>query len=64
MIGILAAIGLLIGVRKSGRDAERLKNLEEGLEQVERRDDVEDKVKSLSDDDVDRILRDNDWFRK
>lgn len=64
VLGIVMLIVGIFAAKSAGKREERLDNLNSTLKRVKEKQDVEDRVDSLSDDDVDRILRDNDWFRK
>lgn len=58
----LAVLGLLVGIRNSGRQAERVENLENALRNARRRSDVDETVRRLPDGDAARELHDR-WQR-
>lgn len=59
---VAASIALLITARRSGQQKERLKQLEEVLKNVRKKDGATEKVDRLPDGDAARRLRDT-WSR-
>lgn len=56
-------IGLLYKVYEAGGDAVKVKGMEKTLYAIDERDENEIYVDTLSDDSVDKLLRDNGWTR-
>lgn len=64
LAGIALALAIFWKVLAMGGDKEKRKNLEKSLKRIERGDQIEDDVRTTSDDDVDARLFENDWIDK
>lgn len=63
-IAASALLGSILLFKKAGKDEERADNLEEILEDVSIREQVEDDIANLNDDDILKRLRESGWVRK
>lgn len=63
ILSVLFVLGLGSRVYSSGKDAKAKEDLDKAIDSIYRGDKIAEDVSRLSDDDVSRELRENDWVR-